>query len=74
MYLFSKSTNSLLCKDGKCKNVGDVTGNIPNIKIIRFNGGCGCGYGNFGQGIILDQVMIFSQSLTPDQIYWIEMI
>jgi len=59
-FVFSKSSASTLCLDGDCRSVGDATGNIPNIDRITFNMGCGCGYGTFGQGIIIDEVKIYS--------------
>ncbi len=67
-YALSKSTSSLLCRDRECEVVGDITGNIPNIKLIYFNGGCGCGYGNFAQGIIIDEVKLFNKTLSQDEI------
>jgi hypothetical protein len=68
MYAFSKSSNSILCKDDSCVTLGDATGNIPNINFLYFNGGCGCGYANFGQGIIIDEVRIYNKALTEDEI------
>ena len=67
-YAFSKSTTSILCKDNECVNLGDATNNIPNINHIEFNGGCGCGYGNFGQGIIIDEVRIYNRALSAEEI------
>ena len=67
-FAFSKSTTSILCRDGDCVNLGDATNNIPNIKHIIFNGGCGCGYGNFRQGIILDEVRIYNKALSEAEI------
>jgi prepilin-type N-terminal cleavage/methylation domain-containing protein len=61
-FAFSKSSNSKLCLDGNCIDMGDATGNIPNIKRIIFNGGCGCGYSNFSQGIIIDELRIYSRA------------
>ena len=63
-FVFSKSSDSKLCLDGNCVKVGDATANIPNIGRIVFNGGCGCGYGNFSQGIIIDNLRIYSSALT----------
>ncbi|MCD6528378.1 prepilin-type N-terminal cleavage/methylation domain-containing protein [bacterium] len=65
-FVFSKSSDSQLCLDGECKSMGDATGNIPNIKKIIFNGGCGCGTGNFSQGIIIDELRIYAEAL-PEQ-------
>lgn len=67
-FVFSKSSDSWLCLDAKCKSIGDATGNIPNIKKITFNGGCGCGYGNFSQGIIIDELRIYEQALSSAEI------
>lgn len=67
MYAFSKASVSVLCKDDSCVNLGDATGNIPSIKIIKFNGGCGCGQGNFDQGIVLDEVAIFNKNLSQNE-------
>ena len=67
-FFFSKSTHSQLCLDGKCIDVGNATNNIPNIGYIAFNGGCGCGYGNFSQGIIIDNFRIYSEALSSAQI------
>lgn len=68
MYAFSKSSNSILCRDDSCTTLGDAAGNIPNIKTIVFNGGCGCGYGNFGQGIVIDDVKVYNRALTEEEI------
>lgn len=59
-FVFTKSSDSTLCLDDNCVNVGDATGNVPNMVRIVFNGGCGCGYSNFAQGIIIDEVRIYS--------------
>jgi prepilin-type N-terminal cleavage/methylation domain-containing protein len=61
-FAFSKSAESELCLDGNCVKMGDGTGNIPNIQRIVFNGGCGCGYSNFSQGLIIDELRIYSGS------------
>ena len=68
MYTFSNSANSLLCLDGECVNVGDLTAEIPNMKKIRFNIGCSEGYGDFAQGVILDEVMIYNKVLSQGEI------
>ena len=65
-YLFSKGTESTLCLDGECITLGDSTGNIPYIGKIRFNGGCGCGYGRFNQGFIIDNLRIYFEPLILD--------
>tara|TARA_Y100000310_G_scaffold250754_1_gene257105 strand:+ start:413 stop:1162 length:750 start_codon:yes stop_codon:yes gene_type:complete len=61
-FVFSKSADSKLCLDGDCVTVGDATGNIPDIDIITFNGGCGCGFSNFSQGVAIDDLIIYSES------------
>jgi prepilin-type N-terminal cleavage/methylation domain-containing protein len=63
-FLFSKSSQSKICLDGECLTLGDATSNIPDIKLIEFNGGCGCGWSNFSQGVIIDDLRIYSQSLS----------
>jgi len=68
MYVFSKGSNSILCRDNMCGNVGDATNNIPNIGKLYFNGGCGCGWGNFAQGIIIDEFRIYDRALTQEEI------
>jgi len=67
-FFFSKSAHSQLCLDGKCVDVGDATGNIPDIGYIAFNGGCGCGLSNFNQGIAIDEFRIYNQALSSVQI------
>ena len=67
-FAFVKSGNSTLCLDDKCSRVGDATANVPNIKRIEFNGGCGCGYANFEQGIEIDELRIYSRELSIDEI------
>ena len=62
-FVFSKSSNSKLCLDSECVDMGDATGNIPNIYGIRFNTECGCGYGSFNGGVIIDELIIFSEAL-----------
>jgi hypothetical protein len=68
MFAFSKSSNSLMCRDNTCVSVGDATSAIPNIKRIVFNGGCGCGYSNFSQGIIIDEIQIYNRALSESEI------
>ena len=62
-FLFSHSTKTKVCLDGDCDILGDSTSNIPDISHIEFNGGCGCGWGNFSQGIIIDELKIYSEAL-----------
>ena len=52
-----------VCLDGDCDILGDSTSNIPDISRIEFNGGCGCGQSNFSQGIIIDELKIYSEAL-----------
>jgi len=66
-YALSKSKNSILCRDSSCVYNKDMTKYIPNIKVIVFNGGCGCGYANFKDGIIIDELMIFEKPLTKEE-------
>ncbi len=47
-------------------NTADVSKILPYSNRIVFNGGCGAGFGNFSQGIILDKIMIFSKPLDDD--------
>jgi|GEM_PF-6812656 len=44
-------------------NTADLSTINPYSTKIVFNGGCGYGYGNFAQGIILDEILIFSKPL-----------
>ncbi len=44
-FVFSKSSDSKLCLDGECTNLGDATSNIPNIKRI----------------VIIDELRIYSE-------------
>ena len=67
-FAFSKSSDSQLCLDGQCKSMGDATGNIPNIKRVNFNNGCGCGYGTFTQGLIIDNLRIYERALGSAEI------
>ena len=69
MFAFSKSSNSLLCKNDSCVSVGDTTMNISNIKRITLNGGCGCGYSTFGDyGVILDDIRIYNRAFSDAEI------
>ncbi|MEK7635978.1 MAG: type II secretion system protein [Patescibacteria group bacterium] len=69
MYAFSKSSNSLLCKNDSCVSLGDATMNIPNIKTMVLNGGCGCGNGIFSSyGVILDDVRIYNRAFSDAEI------
>jgi len=61
-FAFSHSSNSKICLDGKCVEAGDATSNIPDIGKIIFNGGAGCGWGSFSQGIIIDEFFIYNQA------------
>lgn len=68
LFAFSKSSNSILCKDDACTSVGDTTMNISNIKFITFNGGCGYGQSNFSQGIDIDDIRIYDRPLSEAEI------
>ena len=57
-FVFTKSSESKLCLDGDCTEFGLID-NVANINKLIFNGGCGCGYSDFSQGIIIDELKIY---------------
>lgn len=60
--VLSRSTDTKLCLDGKCKNFGDTSSNLYNVGYVIFNGGTGCGQVNFSQGVIIDEFSTYSKA------------
>ncbi len=63
-YTMSKNVDTKICLDGNCKTftTPDPASTIKTAYALDFNGAGGCGWGQFTQGIIIDDLALYSKA------------